>query len=141
MTREEIIECLKTLKKSINETVGNKLQGEFTYIANVRPDSAEFVIQSAIKALEQEHCEDAISRQMVLDYLFRPYSNEELYSNIDIAKLIKELPSVIPKRTNVLDKIKAEIEKMPTDYCGGYIGLDKKDVLQVIDKYKVESKV
>lgn len=36
----------------------------------------------------------------------------------------------------VLEQIRAEIEKIPTDYCGGYIGLDKKEVLQIIDKYK-----
>lgn len=40
----------------------------------------------------------------------------------------------------ILDKIRAEINAMPTDYCGGYIGLDKKEVLQVIDKYKAEVK-
>jgi hypothetical protein len=54
-------------------------------------------LQMAIEALGQEPCEDAISRQTVLDYLFRPYSNEELYSNIDIANFIKELPPVTPQ--------------------------------------------
>ena len=41
-------------------------------------------------------------------------------------------------KIKVLDKIKTEINAMPTDYCGGYIGLDKQEVLQVIDKYKAE---
>ena len=54
--------------------------------------------KDAIKILEQELFGDAISRQAVLDYLFRPYSNEELYSNIDIANFIKELPSVTPQQ-------------------------------------------
>ena len=35
----------------------------------------------------------------------------------------------------VLDKISAEIQAMPTDYCGGYIGLDKQEVLKIIDRY------
>ena len=34
-----------------------------------------------------------------------------------------------------IDAIRAEIEKMSTNYCGGYIGLDKQEVLQIIDKY------
>ena len=37
------------------------------------------------------------------------------------------------KNGTPLDDVKAEIEKMPTDYCGGYVGLDKKEVLQIID--------
>ena len=55
-------------------------------------------LEMAIEALKQEPCEDCISRQAVLDYLFRPYSNEELYSNIDIANFIKELPPVTPQQ-------------------------------------------
>lgn len=54
MTREEMIEELDILKKSINETVGNRLPGEFTYIANVRSSSAAFVIQSAIDMISKE---------------------------------------------------------------------------------------
>lgn len=32
-----------------------------------------------------------------------------------------------------LDDVKAEIKKMPTDYCGGYIGLDKNEVMEILD--------
>lgn len=39
-------------------------------------------------------------------------------------------------KCEVIDKIRAEIEKIPTNYCGGYIGLDKQEVLQIIDKYR-----
>lgn len=41
-------------------------------------------------------------------------------------------------KIKVLDKIRAEIQAMPTDYCGGYIGLDKQEVLQIINKYREE---
>lgn len=42
-----------------------------------------------------------------------------------------------PEQINdVLDRIIAEIKLMPTDYCGGYIGLDKQEVLQIINKHK-----
>ena len=45
------------------------------------------------------------------------------------------------KATNdVLDCIKDEIESMSTSYCGGYIGLDKQEVLQVIERHKEVSK-
>ena len=36
----------------------------------------------------------------------------------------------------VLDKIRAEIQAMSTDYCGGYIGLDKQEVFEIIDKHR-----
>lgn len=36
---------------------------------------------------------DLISRQDAIAYFFRPYSNEELYSNIDIEKALNALPS------------------------------------------------
>ena len=54
-------------------------------------------LEKRIKALEQP-CVDAISRQAVIDYFFRPYSNEESYSNIDIERVIRALPSVQPSR-------------------------------------------
>jgi hypothetical protein len=80
----------------------------------------------------------------------------------DIVKLIIEIPKEdykrITKYQNVsgcgnmltnsiikaipLDDVKAEIKKMPTDYCGGYIGLDKNEVLEILDNIgKAESEV
>lgn len=47
---------------------------------------------------EQKHCEDAISRQAMLDYqeyLHGKMSNEE---NYELWKFIKALPSVVPER-------------------------------------------
>lgn len=40
------------------------------------------------------------------------------------------------KSLEAWEKVKAEIEQLPTDYCGGYIGLDKREILRIIDKYK-----
>ena len=37
-----------------------------------------------------------------------------------------------------LDDVKAEIEKIPTDYCGGYIGLGKKEVIDILDNIDKE---
>lgn len=61
-----------------------------------------------------------------------------------LSQLIRERESTDRKRINkeyvntVLDKIRAEIQAMPTDYCGGYIGLDKQEVLKIINKYREE---
>ncbi len=40
---------------------------------------------------------DMIYRQDAIDYFFRPYSNEESYSNIDIERILKSLPSAEPE--------------------------------------------
>ena len=43
-------------------------------------------------------------------------------------------------RSTPLDDVKAEIAKISTDYCGGYIGLDKQEVLQILNNIgKAES--
>lgn len=42
---------------------------------------------------EQNSKLDLISRRDAIAYFFRPYSNEELYSNIDIEKALNALPS------------------------------------------------
>ena len=54
-------------------------------------EHAEF-IKLAIKALDQEPCEDAISRQSMLDYL------KYLHGEMPEEEFIKELPSVTPAR-------------------------------------------
>lgn len=37
--------------------------------------------------------------------------------------------------THILEQMKAEIETIDTNYCGGYQGLSKEDVFEVFDKY------
>lgn len=49
-------------------------------------------LDAAIKALEKEPCEDAISRQSMLDYL------KYLHGEMSEEEFIKELPSVTPAR-------------------------------------------
>jgi hypothetical protein len=56
--------------------------------------------------------------------------HKQIISSKDYDRLCKALDN-----ENVLDKIRAEIQAMSTDYCGGYIGLDKREVLKIIDKY------
>lgn len=59
--------------------------------------------EMAIEALEQKPCEDAVSRQAVIDTIYHECSDENL--DIDFAKVlllqrkIKALPSVNPQKT------------------------------------------
>ena len=61
---------------------------------NTAPDyeSDHEAMMMAKKALEQEPCEDAISRQSMLDYL------KYLHGEMPEEEFIKELPSVTPAR-------------------------------------------
>ena len=75
MTRKEAI---KKIKKVIEESV-------------IFEDELE-AFDMAIKALEQEPCDDCISRQAVLDMMQMRISGKELY------KAIYDLPSVSPQQ-------------------------------------------
>lgn len=117
--------------------------------------------QMAIKALEQQPCEDCISREAVLETIeacnsdglkgiFCSYNDGERFK-----EYIKALPSVTPKEKSeyehdhevvkayndgqayILDKIKAEVELLGKDYLGcpqPQVVCD--DVIKIIDKYR-----
>ena len=114
MTREEVIKALNEIKEC---PIGLKAW----YIV---------ALEMAISALEQEPCEDAISREAVMGLVAREHSEwDDLY--IDIAKL----PSVIPSR-QVIENIKAEIEEVKEKmFCTDdeKQGLDV--ALSIIDKH------
>lgn len=79
MTNEEAIEFL--------ENLGKLAQGR------LEP------INIAIRALEQEPCEDAISRQAVLDYAKDTCLDLDKYEDTEIfCDEIKDMPSVTPTR-------------------------------------------
>lgn len=101
------------------------------------------------KAMEQEPCEDAISRQAVLKTLDDMDNVLDVDRTIENYKdLLKEcyevLPSVNPHpKTDMLDKIRAEIEALKNappcfdDMFEYKYAID--DVLAIIDKYKAET--
>ena len=128
-----------------------------------------------MKSLNQESCEDAISRVETVKFLAN-HSNEFENAKIKMAfqaasSLVNNphnLPPVTPKgvtvtdfadkcrecgREKVLDKIRAEIEQLPTktrtnwDGCCPdidypeieYVDVTKNKLLEIIDKYKAES--
>ena len=76
-------------------------------------------LKMAIKSLEQEPCEDAISRQTVLDMMQLKMSDKELY------KAVYDLPSVTPKPKTghwIYDK-KSDLSKC--SICGAYCPHDE----------------
>ena len=126
---------------------------ELSYIADEMPsmECADWkeAISMAIKALEQEPCEDVVSRTEVLNLV--RFNAFHVKSQI---KAIENMPSVTPQEQKpmieidlysvinqkyiereVLDKISAEIKTMSGDIE------TIADVLQIIYKYKVESEV
>lgn len=86
MTREEAIKCLEICKKYIDKiraSEGVEVSKELC-----------MALDMAIKALEQEPCDDAISRSDMLDAI----GHGTTYTSEDLQRIIKGLPSVTPKR-------------------------------------------
>lgn len=112
-------------------------------------------VELVIKALEQEPCEDCVSREDVLKG--RTYtSTEEGWEGYTIDEdYVKSLPSVQPNRekhdeeviTEVLDEIKAEIERYQADCnlscsddanCKICDKITFDTIYRIIDKYRKE---
>ena len=54
MTREELKESVKVLKKSAKNTVGNREKNnKFTVIADIKPDSFDYIMSQVIEALSE----------------------------------------------------------------------------------------
>ena len=140
MTREKAIKKLKDILEEATETDDS--------VCYVTADDAD-ALKAAINSLEYEQiepCEDAISRQAVLDAIEDDNRNGHyscFASNNDaqcFKGVIGELPSVNPQepKTDVLDKIKDEIiDKYMT--ATGDVNTVAKGCLKIIDKYKAES--
>ena len=123
MTREEAIKVLEYIKLAGN--------GESEY----KNDAQAIAIDMAIKALEQQSCEDAISRKQALKETKALIRGD--YDPEYIIETLKMLPPVTP---DALDKIRERIslEKIGYPPSAGYYKAIVK-VLQIIDQYKAES--
>ena len=92
------------------------------YLQNHTDDYSEeshTAMMMAIKALEQEPCDDVISRQTVLDMMQIKMGDKELY------KAVYDLPSVTPKPKTghwIYDK-KSDLSKC--SICGAYCPHDE----------------
>lgn len=98
-------------------------------------------------ALEQQPCEDCISRKAVNEIWHTQYCYSREDNDEEQYKRIQALPSVTPQ-TDILDKIRAEIEEYKSRQLTLAIGIEDLEkgkqialecVLAIIDKYKAES--
>lgn len=126
MTREKAIEILK------------EIIDEGWLISDFEKCVAIDACDMAIKALEQEPCEDCVSRQAVMEYI-KNCTIDLGYENGTnmVLDVISNMPSIQPK-TDVLDKIRAELNSLHNG-CGLFNdGVDA--TLKIIDKYRTENR-
>lgn len=100
MTREDAKYILSGLMKSLNEYCGLN-------------DTGFKAFNMAIKALEQEPCEDAVSREAIESILYELY---EVCTNMDelvhcMDDNLKKLPSVTPKQMRSKNAIKGNFDR------------------------------
>ena len=159
MTRKEAIEELK-------EDIELYMPSDPILLDRELPDGRLITaLEMAIKALEQEPCEDAVSRQAVCNIVDAIRDCISVEGYWAILERLKKLPSVNPQepfinkpcvssgvceheKNQVLDKIRSEIKKaIWEDVIVSLDGtdevripcLDPDDVFEIIDKYKAES--
>ena len=147
MTKEEAIKHLEFMAKGYQnlldnderclEAVGKGYKGEVEAqesLADVYKTQID-ALNLAIKALEQQPCEDCISRQMVIDSI-RNYFHDEYYQRTSIQDcrdcliedVIKSLPSVTPIRSKGEWKYDKTIQNWRCSKCNetpktlGYVG-------------------
>ena len=163
MTREEAIEVLKNngeydryyigeVKDKSQEAIGMAIKAleileEFEkaqIITGSRLNGRTYAYKCGFedgkrKALEQEPCGDCITRKAVLDINESHHGQMPNHINHQIWQEIKDLPPVTPKpKTDVLDKIRAEIEALEdgiSSYHNDRPWIFKDEVLAIIDKY------
>ena len=135
VTRQDRIYCLKA-----SSDYHRELCEECRFYPNcdhmTQDDMTELTIKD-LEALEQEPCEDAVSRTEVLNLV--RFNAFHVKSQI---KAIENMPSVTPQEPT-LDKIREEIGKAwhtkpKNRYEEGLKDQALKD-MQIIDKYKAES--
>lgn len=146
MTREEI-------KDELYRMLSDVVNGGYPKRNNTQRGRYREAVKKAIKALEQEPCDDAISRQAAIDACLSGWNKD--YK--EIVEEIRTLPPVTPQYTEaeiqkmqelefaeiqkayeigkaenieVLDKIKAEIVHLH-DWA-----FSREEILRIIDKYK-----
>ena len=135
MTREENIatlnEHLDHWKRLLSEKICDQDEGEKTIDA----------LQNAIKALQQEPCKDAVSRQAVKEQMI--YYGF-LAPDMTVTEFVEDcLPSVNPQKTKtgVLDEIRSEIKETKNNLLFNMVSKDiiLEVIINIIDKYKTES--
>lgn len=99
MTNKQAIDWINRLIQTMkSETTGEWPDPSYK-------DEAYIALEMAIKALEQEPCEDAINRQELIDGLLKKVKTQR--STIEIVDklipMIKDMPSVQPKSKTIIN--------------------------------------
>lgn len=136
--REEVIKQLKKLKSFHNGSYGEAINFA---IESIKVDMAyDLEYEKA-----ESYCDDCISRQVAIDALGEcPMNWTDSDGEItaerdwkDTVEMLKSLPSVIPQpKTEVLDKIRDEIDELDTLRFSSGERIYKDEVLDIIDKYR-----
>lgn len=130
MTKEEKQKAIDALKKSVPFIVTT--QEEYDDYVQIR--------NKIIELLEQEPCEDAISRESVIEYI--EGSEADLGHDSEnelVCQDIKAFPPVNPQpKTDVIEKIKAEIHATAEMHEDGDYYLRDEWIDGIFDKYKAE---
>ena len=106
--REQAIAILENEKKCVNRANKNDYCNRDCYNCELVKTDTEILtaLDMAIKALEQEPCEDAVSRQAVLDYIYNDLglgdeeNGKDLERQMELEssyRYVKSLPSVKPQ--------------------------------------------
>lgn len=112
MTREEVKSCIDTIK-----TLRRLAYNIHGVIDAVDAEN----IEKIIKALEQEPCDDAISRQAVLKIIDGWYENNRDIENIeDLIILITYMTSINPQEPKIGHWIKDECGNIICSKCKRY---------------------
>lgn len=111
MTREESIIIQRAIKENLHET-----GKDFPYRDEMIPVMKESC-DMAIKALEQEPCDDAISRQAVEEIIWEePSYADALNVLAEVRDKVRTLPSVTPQQKTG-QWIQVENDKCKCDQC------------------------
>ena len=107
------------------------LQGRIYLIDKYYPQIEDYreALVLAIKALEQEPCEDAISRQALYEWLdgwkeknkyYHPHTKNEIIPICEVVDIIQSLPSVTPqqKTGHNCNKDYADCDQFVCSECG-----------------------
>lgn len=94
-------------------------------------------------ALEQEPCEDCISRHAAKKIIFDEFegwpTDDEVARLKRLTRQLDNLPSITPQepKTDILDKIRAEIKTMPSELTrDGRRMVRQVNVFEIVDKYR-----
>lgn len=141
MSRKEVKETKEIFKEILDAKSQFDAYGIESTEYNLKVSKKFFDgLETAVKALEQEPCEDCISRKAVLDLVEDMTDQFGVEHRVITEGVISMLPPVTPKpKTDVLDKIRAEIEQeyLAEGHLSDYWdAIDK--CLQIVDKYKAE---